>query len=153
MPTKSELDNAGFGQASAPRANYGIPIVDNSRNYNNVEEPPTPIYQNMERAVPTQQYTQQPVIAYPQPQINRTPTTPVPIVQPIIVPYAVQYPQPVNTQPTIIQQNKEDDSAKYCCCGFLTGCFTALTACCLLALCCGSRDWIITIMPLYFNNF
>ena len=62
----------------------------------------------MERAVPTQQYTQQPVIAYPQPQINRTPTTPVPIVQPIIVPYAVQYPQPVNTQPTIIRQNKED---------------------------------------------
>ena len=30
LPTKSELDNAGFGQASAPRANYGIPIFDNS---------------------------------------------------------------------------------------------------------------------------
>ena len=143
LPTKSVVDNVGSIRAnasSAPKANYGVPPVNNTTNNNTVETSDN--YESSVQPIPTQQYPQ-PIMGYPQPQMRAIPVTP--IQTPMVQPYNAQYAQPVIVQPRvnnpppkaiiIKKRKKENPSPGDCCTGFLAGCGAFLAACCLLSLC------------------
>ena len=143
LPTKSVVDNVGSvipNASSAPKANYGVPPVDNTTNNNTVETSDN--YESSVQPIPTQQYPQ-PIMGYPQPQMRPIPVTP--IQTPMVQPYNAQYAQPVIVQPRvnnpppkaiiIKKREKENPSRGDCCTGFLAGCGAFLAACCLLSLC------------------
>ena len=148
LPTKSVLDQLQPNFTSAPGANFGLQTADNTRE-NNDES--TENNQSSVQQAPMQQYPP-PILGYQQTPMNPVRMTPArpPIVQPYNPaynqPYNPQYAQPVvirqnvnNQRPktVVIQEQKEDTTAKDCCTGFLATCGAICAVCCLLSLCSG----------------
>lgn len=149
---------------------------DNKRNIQ-----PRNYYSDPRANIPNNNYNiqnQVPIMAvqpqYPQPIYQQMPVNPnqagTPMATPMIVPYNMQYGQPVviqgrqanndvrtinNAPKTIIIKEKErmpkrNTMEEDCCTGCLAGCASCLAVCCLIGLCCpgphgpgphGHRRW------------
>ena len=147
-------DKSSIYPTPSPSPNY-LQSIDNTRNEsvdtienNQSSLPPVPPqYQRPQMQIYGQTRPVQPIMVIPNPQpvqpilrpIYRGPNNPYQGQRPVIImqqdPRQLQGNN-VNAQPIIIKEKKKDNTDKACC-GFLAGCMTFLTTCCLISWCIG----------------